>query len=339
MDRDLEAIILTCLEKEPEYRYATADDLADDLQRWLDGELPRVRQVSALVRMARQTRRFVRRHRGSLAGLALLLALLGTLAVLMAPNSDVKPHAPTAEDHEKKQREEYLNAIHADLRNNKEVILVGATGKERPYPFQKINEGNLLIRDNSPLIVEAFRGAFVTLLPDAGVDSYRLEAQVRGMEEPLRVAGLFAGYVRQPGPAGGDEDWSARFTISEPAKNNEDKGLGMLELTFNPNSSVQGTLTHDLTSSLALSRPLTAKTWHLLVMEVRPREIRAYLNGQLFATRDPTETNLSKRLQRNVVIPPAAFSARAALGLFVQPKRTQTEFKNVTIKPLPVPDP
>lgn len=51
--RDLDTICLTCLEKSPSRRYATAGALADDLRRWLDGLPIRARPLGPLARTAR----------------------------------------------------------------------------------------------------------------------------------------------------------------------------------------------------------------------------------------------------------------------------------------------
>jgi WD40 repeat protein/serine/threonine protein kinase len=57
LPRDLEAITLHCLEKEPARRYSSALALAEDLQRFGEGRQVEVRPVGPVVRLARACRR------------------------------------------------------------------------------------------------------------------------------------------------------------------------------------------------------------------------------------------------------------------------------------------
>ena len=57
LDRDLETICARCLEREPQARYQSAGDLAEDLERWLEGRPVVARPVLRPVRIWRWARR------------------------------------------------------------------------------------------------------------------------------------------------------------------------------------------------------------------------------------------------------------------------------------------
>jgi serine/threonine-protein kinase len=71
-DRDLETICAKCLEREPDARYRSAGELAEDLERWLHGHSIVARPVSPPVRLWRWSRR-----NPMFAGMAALLLALG----------------------------------------------------------------------------------------------------------------------------------------------------------------------------------------------------------------------------------------------------------------------
>jgi len=77
VSRDLEAVVLKCLEKDPRRRYATAKELADELGRYLAGEPVQARPAGVVRRTVRKIKRRPARVLGALA----LVALLGGLAL------------------------------------------------------------------------------------------------------------------------------------------------------------------------------------------------------------------------------------------------------------------
>jgi WD40 repeat protein/serine/threonine protein kinase len=90
--RDLETICLKCLEKDPERRFQTATELADELRRYANGEPIRSRRISKLQRGIRWAKR--RPVVASLAAALVLALITGSIvSTIFAIQADLQANA------------------------------------------------------------------------------------------------------------------------------------------------------------------------------------------------------------------------------------------------------
>jgi WD40 repeat protein/tRNA A-37 threonylcarbamoyl transferase component Bud32 len=117
--RDLETICLKCLAKALGNRYATANDLADDLRRFLTGEPVRARPTSVYYRCAR----FASRNRALVAGVTTTLAALVAGIIVSGGFAIEEAHARRRADENARQAE---SAREVNARQAYQALLAAA---------------------------------------------------------------------------------------------------------------------------------------------------------------------------------------------------------------------
>src|SRR5207302_4795340 len=119
--RDLETILMKAIEKDPRRRYASADDLAEDLRRYLADEPIKARRIGPLERLGRWGRR--NPLVASLSAAVVLITALGfagvfgQMQVAQANERQATAHAAQAErkEQEAKNERDQVRALNDQL--------------------------------------------------------------------------------------------------------------------------------------------------------------------------------------------------------------------------------
>ena len=151
LDRDLETICLKCLEKNPARRYASAADLADELQRWLNHEPIEARPTGTWERLGKWARR-----RPAIVGLLSLLAAVTVIAfitVLLLYQKANRQTRLTRDANQRANEQAQIAREEAQRRVEAEQVakvglealgsLAGTTGQAREVIQQLWSAGNM----------------------------------------------------------------------------------------------------------------------------------------------------------------------------------------------------
>jgi serine/threonine-protein kinase len=332
LDRRLEAICLKCLEKDPARRYPSAAALAEDLERWLQGERPLAPVAGPLGRLAR----VVRRHPARAAAVALAVLLL-----LAAPAAYYLLHPDRAEWHSE-----------ASLARGEAVTLIPATGAPAWSEVILQKDKATLSRDRDGTFSLSSPGeSFLELLRDPRQGRYRFRAEVHhlpGVE--WGRAGLY--FLRGgEGIPGGAVHWLYRLTFSDipakPAKDAPGQQRAEHRVFVEPCLCGEEGPVLRMSGSFREYGRATFEPrgglWRMLEVRVTPELVEVRWQGEQIATisademaRDAREIQRTLRGTAPFISrpgPPAVmFQPRAALGLCVM--NGSAAFRNVAVEPL-----
>lgn len=335
----LEEICLKCLEKAPPRRYDSAQALAADLRRWLDGERPR-----HTPRWPERAARALRRRAVAVGtGMALILVLIVAATMLYSGDPD-RP----------------LRQMQKDLAAGRPVTLVRETGKPAWSRWRTgETDAHLVEAKNGAFTVHAWGYALLELLPDPMCESYRLTAKVRHEtgRRPGEV-GLYVARIAYP-IEGGEVEFLIQLTFNDvnpleappitingrkvtaPAPTNRVLLIPHLYSQEGTPPNVDCSMEGRIGPPFLPGRELTTE-WRELAITVTPDEISAEWEGlALHLSQEEIAAAVSDAMDKLRPKYPdfpllqhtqPQFTVRGGLGLYLH--RGSASFRAVTVTPL-----
>ena len=333
IDRNLEAVILKCLEKLPRNRFGSAEELAEELKRWLHKEPMQTKPVGAVASW------FRKRPAARRAAIALCVFLPAFLLAVVVYRHLADPDRPLHEI-----QRTFADTGRADLLQ-----------EYWPRWHQWSFDGASTLDKSSDGYPQVKSDGVALLLLAKGVgEPFLLKASLRHDFADLQgEIGLFVGLtLSPPDPASprvfyrcgfkdlfDDKDLLRQQKIAIPT-NHPGNQLRLGHVFFAESQAKPEFYdsSPEWVKSAFFEPKINARLWRQLSMRVTPNEIVATIDGKSTAPLNLEKAHkiLAERIPRNMEFFPNAtpvspeFQATGGLGILVS--RGSASFKDVTIE-------
>jgi serine/threonine-protein kinase len=326
--RELDAICLKCLAKDPAQRYVSALALADDVARWLRGE----QTVARPPRYPSWLVRWLRISAIVLCLLAIFIVIAATVIYWRDPQRRLEP-------------------IEAALAAGQSVRLLGETGEPRWYRWRSAStRSQSALAEDGTFEISSWKSACrVELLPSMPQRDYRITAEVRHVSgDRLGSCGIY--FMNNIYPVDKEEvQYGIVLRLDGVSRPKQGPFPGN-PLILEGRLYCDGIDEVNLDSGFVLPRdaenliqPWATFPWHILELTVSPASIRITLDEK------PAGTVTTRQLEQELLFfhahaggrmsnylrqlpPDAGPTPRGGLGLFVS--RATATFRNVVVTPL-----
>jgi serine/threonine-protein kinase len=324
IDRDLESVCLKCLRKDPARRYASAQELADDLRRFLDGKPTVARPLGRVGRIGR----WARRHPFTTAA-ALLLAL-AVAAV---------PFVVHYRDPERVPKDNLTR-----LERHQSVSLLGDNGAPR---WSRELLGKAVAEksgDGGEFTIDTTDRYLLELMPRMPAGGFILTAEVRHNEDLQNArVGLYFGYATRDTAAGMEHTWATLsfndFDVQRPEGHEPTTRAVLRGERCRPPAlyDMKAPPTCTVSVPAHVSR-LPPMPWRTLKVRVTPADVQVWCSERT-APPKPWEALQDDFRELNALLAargePAVlpeFGPGGGVGLFVV--RASASFRRIVIQPL-----
>ncbi|MBI3410083.1 MAG: serine/threonine protein kinase [Planctomycetes bacterium] len=330
LDAGLEAIIEKCVAKDLSKRLEDANEFADQLERWRQGD-----GISSRGWWKRQVH-VAKRHK-ALAAVVLLAVLLTFLGGYYA----VQPS----------DTERWTRYVQGELRAGRSVTLVGETGGPK---WMRWEGGDMVdlpkVEPGEPFAVPCWGLGLLELVPNTGMEAYRLRGEVRQIEAArYRHVGLYFGRHRYATAKGWANVYlTMNFCDSSPLNpKNPEKNLVMIlgEMLREP-GPLEPSPFYKATPASYRPQIATPKPWRPLAFEVLPDCLRVFWDHKLIheISWQDLDRDSNRGLSNRIAIGGGDRDELKSISLHFGPLRSEglglfvsgsnATFRNVVLEPI-----